>query len=73
MAQAHFITPVGEFIAVFDTVDDAVSAAGSDYEFKGINGEIMYIPLGIQNQSVILITKGDREYGVIPAQYTHKV
>ena len=56
MFRVHFMTPVGEFVAQFDRLDLAEEAVGSEYRFKGINGEILIIPVILQQQSVIVIS-----------------
>lgn len=55
MVKAHFITPVGEFITVFQNKTAAIQAVGCEYTFTGINGEILIIPLPLQQNSVIII------------------
>lgn len=56
MLRVHFMTPVGEFVAQFDRLDLAEDAICCEYKFKGINGEILIIPLRLQEQSVIIIS-----------------
>lgn len=55
MVKAHFFTPVGEFVAVFDNMEEAKDDIGSQILFEDINSDILIIPAELQKNSAIIL------------------
>lgn len=53
MINAHFYTPVGEFIIRFNDKDEARNKIGSECVFRTPHGEDIVIPSNVQSNSII--------------------
>lgn len=54
MINAHFYTPVGEFVATFADIEEAYNKLGEGYIFNTPPGEPVMLPAAIQANSVIV-------------------
>ena len=55
MINAHFYTPIGEFVATFADTEEVYNRLGSEWIFSTPQGEPLVIPMDVQKNSVIVV------------------